>query len=131
MSIYEDVKLEDMRFDEDQLMYFYKCPCGDLFEISLEELHDGEDIALCPSCSLKLRVLYEESSLLPLPTEAPPDSSQNYSSPTEESPQTTLPSGRSMTARILEKSKEAELVNSNVVAEAIAALALEGSDCDD
>mmetsp|Transcript_26309 Transcript_26309/g.53908 ORF Transcript_26309/g.53908 Transcript_26309/m.53908 type:complete len:107 (+) Transcript_26309:124-444(+) len=69
MSVYEEVKLAEMRFDSDQLMYFYTCPCGDLFEISLEELHDGEDIALCPSCSLKLRVLFEESDLLPLPSE--------------------------------------------------------------
>jgi len=63
MSVYEDVKLSDMRFDADQMMYFFTCPCGDLFEITLEELHDGEDIALCPSCSLKVRVLYEESDL--------------------------------------------------------------------
>jgi diphthamide biosynthesis protein 3 len=63
MSVYEDVELSDMRFDAEQMMYFYTCPCGDLFEITLEELHDGEDIALCPSCSLKVRVLYEESDL--------------------------------------------------------------------
>jgi len=68
MSIYEEVQLTAMRWDVDQQMYFYTCPCGDLFEISLEELHEGEDIALCPSCSLKLRVLFEEAELPPLPT---------------------------------------------------------------
>jgi len=68
MSVYEEVQLSDMRFDEDNLMYFYECPCGDLFEISLEELHDGEDIAPCPSCSLKIRVLFEEEDLPALPT---------------------------------------------------------------
>ena len=77
MSIYEEVQLSDMRFDEDQQTYFYECPCGDLFEIALEELHDGEDIALCPSCSLKLRVHYDEESLPALKVgvenEAPPD----------------------------------------------------------
>ena len=33
----------------------------DLEEITLEELYDGEDIAPCPSCSLKIRVLFEEA----------------------------------------------------------------------
>uniref|UniRef100_A0A7S2W7Y0 Diphthamide biosynthesis protein 3 n=1 Tax=Rhizochromulina marina TaxID=1034831 RepID=A0A7S2W7Y0_9STRA len=70
MSVYEEVQLKDMRYDEANLMFFYQCPCGDLFEISLEELHDGEDIAPCPSCSLKIRVLYEEEDLPALPTGA-------------------------------------------------------------
>jgi hypothetical protein len=72
MSIYEEVQLAEMKWDADQQMYFWTCPCGDLFEISLEELHEGEDIALCPSCSLKLRVLFEEAELLPLPTPGGP-----------------------------------------------------------
>ena len=66
MSVYEKVQLVNMTWDAEQLMYFYTCPCGDLFEISLEELHDGEDIAPCPSCSLKIRVLYDEADLPPL-----------------------------------------------------------------
>lgn len=66
MSIYEDVALTDFRYDTDALMYYYNCPCGDLFEISLEELHEGEDVALCPSCSLKVRVIFEEEDLPPL-----------------------------------------------------------------
>jgi diphthamide biosynthesis protein 3 len=67
MSIYEEVALADFRYDADALMYYYACPCGDLFEISLDELHDGEDVALCPSCSLKVRVLFDEQELPPLP----------------------------------------------------------------
>ena len=67
MSIYEDVPLEDFRYEEDEGMYYYTCPCGDLFEISLEELHEGEDVALCPSCSLKVRVIFEEAALPPIP----------------------------------------------------------------
>ena len=63
MAVYEEVRLSDMEFKEEEQMYFYKCPCGDLFEISLEELHDGEDIAPCPSCSLKIRVLFDEADL--------------------------------------------------------------------
>ena len=67
MSHYEEVKLADMKYDPEEMMYFYLCPCGDEFEISLEELWDGEDVAPCPSCSLKIRVLFEESDLPPLP----------------------------------------------------------------
>lgn len=32
-------------------------------QITLDELIDGEDIALCPSCSLRLRVVYDEEAL--------------------------------------------------------------------
>lgn len=31
---------------------------GDKFQISLEELRNGEEIARCPSCSLIIRVIY-------------------------------------------------------------------------
>jgi len=62
-NVYEEVKLEEMMYDAKEQLYQYTCPCGDLFEIALEDLYDGEDIALCPSCSLKLRVLYDEDSL--------------------------------------------------------------------
>eukprot|EP00618_Florenciella_parvula_P027620 CAMPEP_0119525916 /NCGR_PEP_ID=MMETSP1344-20130328/40618_1 /TAXON_ID=236787 /ORGANISM="Florenciella parvula, Strain CCMP2471" /LENGTH=41 /DNA_ID= /DNA_START= /DNA_END= /DNA_ORIENTATION= len=41
MSHYEEVKLADMKYDPEEMMYFYLCPCGDEFEISLEELWDG------------------------------------------------------------------------------------------
>jgi diphthamide biosynthesis protein 3 len=67
MSIYEEVEIEDMFFDEEQLVYTYPCPCGDKFKITLEELHDGEDIAKCPSCTLRIMVIYEEADLPELP----------------------------------------------------------------
>ena len=66
MGIYEDVPLADMNYEEDEQRYTYQCPCGDLFEIFLEELHDGEDIAHCPSCTLKVRVIFDASDLPPL-----------------------------------------------------------------
>jgi diphthamide biosynthesis protein 3 len=93
MSIYEEVHLADMKFDDEQLTYYYTCPCGDEFEITLEELHDGEveplvsaapppdltcsllrylflqDVAPCPSCSLKIKVIFDEAELPPLPSE--------------------------------------------------------------
>ncbi|KAK9767647.1 Diphthamide biosynthesis protein 3 [Basidiobolus ranarum] len=58
-SFYDEVEIEDMEFDEENEIYHYPCPCGDRFEITLEELYDGEEIARCPSCSLIIRVIYE------------------------------------------------------------------------
>lgn len=69
MSIYEEVEIEDMVFDADSLTYFYPCPCGDRFRISLYELWEGEDIAKCPSCTLRIMVIFEEEDLPPLPPE--------------------------------------------------------------
>ncbi len=31
--------------------------------ITLEELQDGEDVANCPSCTLRIRVIYDEQAL--------------------------------------------------------------------
>jgi diphthamide biosynthesis protein 3 len=56
-SIYDEIPMSELIFDEDNRRYTYPCPCGDLFEIYLEDLEDGEDIAYCPSCSLKIKVL--------------------------------------------------------------------------
>ena len=42
-------------------MTIYKaCLRGDQFEITLEALQYGEEIATCPSCSLIIRVIYDE-----------------------------------------------------------------------
>lgn len=62
-NIYEEIEIEDMEFDEDKLMYTYPCPCGDKFIISLEELLAGEDIAKCPSCTLRILVIYDIENL--------------------------------------------------------------------
>ncbi|CAO3628834.1 unnamed protein product [Cunninghamella blakesleeana] len=58
-SYYDEIEIEDMEFDEDEQVYTYPCPCGDKFEIFLDDLKDGEDIARCPSCSLIIRVIYD------------------------------------------------------------------------
>ena len=55
-----------MIFDKETEIYTYPCPCGDKFTISLEDLHDGEEIATCPSCTLRIRVVYD-SEKLPVP----------------------------------------------------------------
>ena len=59
--VYDTVALDEMDYDEDEGMYFFQCPCGDLFEISEEDIAKGVDIARCPSCSLRLRVKLPES----------------------------------------------------------------------
>jgi diphthamide biosynthesis protein 3 len=43
--------------------YYYPCPCGDRFEINIEDLRDGEEIAVCPSCSLQIRVIFDVDDL--------------------------------------------------------------------
>lgn len=59
MTVFHDeVEIEDMDFDDESEMYYYDCPCGDKFQISLEQLRAGEEIAECPSCSLIIKVIY-------------------------------------------------------------------------
>lgn len=58
-EVYATVEIEDMDFDEEKQAYFYPCPCGDKFSITIEMLQSGEEIATCPSCSLKIKVCYD------------------------------------------------------------------------
>ncbi|XP_035218837.1 DPH3 homolog [Stegodyphus dumicola] len=59
MSVYHDeVEIEDFEYDEETGTYYYPCPCGDRFEITKEDLANGEDVATCPSCSLVVKVIY-------------------------------------------------------------------------
>lgn len=34
-SVYDEVEIEDMEFDDDLKTYFFPCPCGDRFQITL------------------------------------------------------------------------------------------------
>jgi len=64
MSVfYDEIEIEDMDYDASQTSYFYPCPCGDRFQISLQDLRNGEEVAKCPSCSLQIRVIYTAASL--------------------------------------------------------------------
>lgn len=60
LSIYDEIEIEDMTFDPNLQIYHYPCPCGDRFEICIDDLRDGEEIAVCPSCSLMIRVIFDE-----------------------------------------------------------------------
>ena len=59
MSYYDEIEIEDMIFHKETSLYTYPCPCGDQFEILLQDLRDGEDVAVCPSCSLMIKVIFE------------------------------------------------------------------------
>jgi len=62
-SFYDEIEIEDMTFEESMGIYHYPCPCGDRFEISLDDLRDGEEVAVCPSCSLMIKVIFEVENL--------------------------------------------------------------------
>ncbi|RMY60369.1 hypothetical protein D0865_01579 [Hortaea werneckii] len=55
-NIYDEIEIEDMTWDPTMQIYHYPCPCGDRFEISIDDLRDEEtDIAI--------RVIYEVDDL--------------------------------------------------------------------
>jgi diphthamide biosynthesis protein 3 len=59
LAIYDEIEFEDLTWDEAMQVYSYPCPCGDRFQITLDDLRDEQDIAVCPSCSLMIRVIYD------------------------------------------------------------------------
>lgn len=62
-NIYDQIEIEDFTFDPDTQLFTYPCPCGDRFQISIYDLEDGENIAVCPSCSLMCEIIFDESDL--------------------------------------------------------------------
>ena len=63
-DVYDEIEIEDMTFDAALHIYHYPCPCGDRFEISVQDLREERtDIAVCPGCSLRIRVIYEVEDL--------------------------------------------------------------------
>ncbi|KAM7206420.1 hypothetical protein V8F20_002769 [Naviculisporaceae sp. PSN 640] len=76
IAVYDEVEIEDMTFDKDLQIYHYPCPCGDKFEISLADLREKEDIAVCPSCSLMIRVIFDVNDLPKDPEPEPPAEQQ-------------------------------------------------------
>ncbi|ODV96425.1 hypothetical protein PACTADRAFT_40706 [Pachysolen tannophilus NRRL Y-2460] len=62
-TIYDQIEIEDFTFDPVTKLFQYPCPCGDRFQISLYDLQDGEDVAVCPSCSLMVQVIFDEIDL--------------------------------------------------------------------
>ena len=64
VAVHEEVQLSEMEFDQELEGYLYDCPCGDEFFISTDDLKRGLNIAECPSCSLKIRVLFNHEQFL-------------------------------------------------------------------
>uniref|UniRef100_A0A3P8VII3 Diphthamide biosynthesis protein 3 n=1 Tax=Cynoglossus semilaevis TaxID=244447 RepID=A0A3P8VII3_CYNSE len=63
MSVFHDeIEIEDFEYDEDSETFYFPCPCGDRFAITKEDLENGEDVATCPSCSLIVKVIYDQVS---------------------------------------------------------------------
>ena len=52
-----------MDFEEEEQTFFYPCPCGDKFRITLAQLKEGKTIATCPSCSLQIRIISDQEFL--------------------------------------------------------------------
>lgn len=63
MAIYDEVEIDDMTYVQDIQTFFYDCPCGDQFRITLDELQSGYNIAECPSCTLQIRIIYTKDDL--------------------------------------------------------------------
>lgn len=63
-SFYDEIEIEDFDYNEEEEIYYYPCPCGDKFQISKGELRDGDEIAHCPSCSLIIRVIYDQEDFI-------------------------------------------------------------------
>ncbi|XP_014793260.1 PREDICTED: DPH3 homolog isoform X2 [Calidris pugnax] len=105
MAVFHDeVEIEDFEYDEETETYSYPCPCGDRFLITREDLENGEDVATCPSCSLILRVIYDQvnteknAAILFLPVSG--ETSSNRTNP-KLWPTPTAPTGSSFKNSIL------------------------------
>ena len=61
-EVYDEIEIEDLDFDAESEVFYYPCPCGDKFQITLEDIKKGECIAKCPSCSLTIRIIYDDRS---------------------------------------------------------------------
>ncbi|KAI1612097.1 hypothetical protein EDD37DRAFT_610365 [Exophiala viscosa] len=62
-DIYDEIEIEDMTYDSNLQIYHFPCPCGDRFEIAIADLRDGQDVAVCPSCSLMIKVIFDLEDL--------------------------------------------------------------------
>lgn len=52
-SFYDEVEIEDMEFDEENDLYFYPCPCGDRFQLSLVSIvSESSNHVLWCSCPI-------------------------------------------------------------------------------
>ena len=62
-TYYDEVEIEDLAYNAATRLFTYPCPCGDKFQLSAEDLLAGEDVAPCPSCSLRIRIVLDPDTL--------------------------------------------------------------------
>ncbi|KCZ81663.1 hypothetical protein H312_00841 [Anncaliia algerae PRA339] len=60
---YKVIKITEFEYIQEDEVFIYPCPCGDNFEITLEDLENNEKIAYCPSCPLILKVEYTKEDI--------------------------------------------------------------------
>ena len=54
------VDLDSMDYDSTLQSYFTACRCGGSYTVSERDLEEGVDTICCSSCTLSIRVLYQE-----------------------------------------------------------------------
>jgi diphthamide biosynthesis protein 3 len=60
---YEEVSVMDMVLSDDGAVLTYPCPCGDVFELDIDEfVNNDADVAQCPTCSLTVKILFDAAS---------------------------------------------------------------------
>lgn len=70
--MHDEIEIEDMDWSEELQAFTYQCPCGDLFQITLEELtaggHAAAALALPPPTAATGALPPAPSRLAPLPS---------------------------------------------------------------
>lgn len=60
-KVYNSINIKEMDYEDST--FYYPCPCGDLFELPLPSLIQGQRIATCLSCSLQIEVIVTQNDL--------------------------------------------------------------------
>ncbi|KAF9923527.1 Diphthamide biosynthesis protein 4 [Linnemannia zychae] len=60
-QVHDDIDLDDMEYDEESGSYTSPCRCSGEYIISEDELELGVDTVGCSTCSLIVRIHYEEA----------------------------------------------------------------------
>ncbi|XP_077024096.1 diphthamide biosynthesis protein 3-like [Tamandua tetradactyla] len=61
---HDEVEIKDFQYEENVEIYLYPCLYRDNFSITKEWLENGEDVAMCPNCSLVIKVIYDKDQFM-------------------------------------------------------------------
>ncbi|KAM4559969.1 diphthamide biosynthesis protein 3-like [Odontesthes bonariensis] len=81
LVFHDEVEVEDFEYDEETETFYFPCPCGDRFAITKEDLENGEEVATCPSCSLIVKVIYDQELFVSGEIIAAPSASEHKLQP--------------------------------------------------